>query len=84
MLHLYKNSTFCESHGVQPYPNTRFALQLRSDFAVEMMLQDTQRVVCRDHGSCWGGGTGRILMSVELKQVDIIHAPPDAECSTHE
>lgn len=46
-------------------------LQLRSDFAMERMLQDTQRVVCRNHGSCWGGGTGRVLMSVELERVNM-------------
>lgn len=45
--------------------------QLKSDFAAASMLEDTQRVVCRSHGSCWGGGTARVLMSLELKQVSL-------------
>eukprot|EP00752_Nemacystus_decipiens_P003801 g3497.t1 len=50
------------------------ASQLGIEFAVSAMLRDTRRVAFRNHGSCWGGGTGRVLTSFELKQAREISA----------
>ncbi|CAN0118413.1 unnamed protein product [Ectocarpus fasciculatus] len=45
------------------------ASQRVAEFAMSSWRQDTRRVAFRNHGSCWGGGVGRILTSFELKQV---------------
>ncbi|CAN0377474.1 unnamed protein product [Ectocarpus sp. 12 AP-2014] len=45
------------------------ASQRMTEFAMSSWSQDTRRVAFRNHGSCWGGGVGRILTSFDLKQV---------------
>lgn len=46
--------------------------QLATDFAMTSLLQDTKRVAFRNHGSCWGGGIGRVMTSFELKYVSCV------------
>lgn len=45
--------------------------KLRMTFAMSSM-DGSRLVTFRDHGSCWGGGAGRAMMSYELKQVRLV------------
>lgn len=49
----------------------RYREQMRADFAAEELVADRHRMAFCNHGSAWGGGVGKRLISFELKLAKI-------------
>lgn len=76
---------FPVKYALQLTATRRSFLQLGVEFAMRSLLRNTKRAAFRNHGSCWGGGVGRVMTSFELKQVESLAYRPGtdkAACST--